>query len=176
MARGRGAFLCWAAFSAASYGAIRVDITPTLIAHKNIIIDQLKLHNSQLVQVFVKNVGNSPLRTLKPIKVAINDTVYSGFLYGTEEKGSLRGGPVEAGETGKITLQIPANSFRHCQLLKVQIDVDQEVQTTTNGNNVFANDQRSLISREFDNKGFCRLAAQPFLLVAWPHHPEESRG
>jgi hypothetical protein len=113
------------------------------------------------VYVYVKNVGNSPLRTTNRIKVSLNERSLVGSLYAPDDRGGLAGGPVNPGETGKIVVSVPVGTFRHCQVLKVHVDVGREIQASTDGSNVFANDQRSVVSREARNNSPCRIINVP---------------
>lgn len=134
---------------------IRVDMTPESVLLRDTLVDDVSGAMAQTVYVYVKNVGNADLTSRRPIAVKINTTLLTGYLYGPDDEGGSAGGPVKPWKVGKIVMTVPLGTYRHCQRLTVHIDVSRNAQATTDGGNVFANDIKTMVAREYGNRRLC---------------------
>lgn len=150
--------------SGLGYSAIRVDMTPTRVMLRDVIVDDVSNFQMQAVYVYVKNVGNVDMRIDKRISVRVNRQLLEGFLYGPDNRGGSLYGPVRPGEEGKISLRVPLRTFSHCQRLDVHVDTARKVQATTDGGDVFANDRKTLVAFEYGNRRLCPVLPRPLPL------------
>lgn len=143
-------FCLFSAISSIGHADIRIDLTPEKVVIAKTLVDDVSMTYAQSVYVYVKNVGNRPLKAINA-QVKINGVVYDGLLYGPDNRGGSLGGPIEVGETGKIIVSRPVGSYHHCQGLQIHIDPRRRLQAATSGADVFANDSKSLIAFEYGN-------------------------
>ncbi len=135
----------------AAFADPRLDIAPTNLKFKKGLDDDITNTYSQHIYIYVKNTGNLNFGPLAPIRVSLNDIAYTGYLYGSDESGGGRGGPLAPGVTGKIFLRLPLNTLANCQSVKVKVDLDRRFQF---GASVFANDEKTMYATDF---GIARL-------------------
>jgi len=130
----------------------KIDLVPVSLKFREGLDDDVSMSYSQHTYVYVKNVGNRMIKTMKPIKVSLNGALYQGYLYGPDSSGGMLSGPVGVDQIGKIFLRLPLDTLSHCQKVHTRIDATRRVQV---GSNVFTNDYKRLIAHDLDSNLFC---------------------
>lgn len=158
--------------SSFAHSAIRIDMVPASVLIKKTLRDDVSNTYSQSVFIYVKNIGNRPLKVTRPIDVKINNVSFRGYLYGPDNQGGSVYGPVNPGQTGKIVVYRPVGTYRHCQRLSIHIDTSRRAQATTDGSNVFGNDSKTMLAKKYGSRRLC--LNRPIPIPNYPHFPRFS--
>ncbi len=156
-------------FSGFAYSAVRIDMIPDSVLVKKTLRDDVNNRYDQSVFIYVKNVGNRPLKVTRAIDVTINGSRLRGYLYGPDNRGGSIYGPVNPGEKGKIVIYRPVGTYRHCQVLDVHIDTSRRAQATTDGSDVFRNDRKRVKAKKYGSRRLCLKL--PIPIPKFPHFP-----
>lgn len=133
-----------------------VDLVPTGVRFAKVLDDDVSMHYSQHVSISVRNDGNEAVRNATSTRTRVGGGPYSGHLYGPDSAGGPLGGPVRPGEIAKYIVRLPLGTLRHCQTVRVHIDIDRRHQS--GAASVYSNDRATFTALEAGNWRPCHLA------------------
>jgi hypothetical protein len=160
---------CAAALSAAPAQAVTVDLVPAQVKFARRLYDDISMRYAHYLYVYIRNIGDIPLTEINA-SIRFDGQIYNGYIYGPDDEGGSLGGTIRPGHTGKIIVSRPDGTFRHCQSAAIQIDANRQLQATTTGRNVFANDSRTVVLTEIGNPILC-LRPIPIPIPPQPPRP-----
>lgn len=132
-----------------------IDLVPQSLKYQIGLDDDVSGRSSQHAWIAVRNDGNVNFRNRNVITVSVSGRTFSGYVYGPESAGSVLGGPIAPGQSGKLFVSLPLGTLSHCARVRVHIDVRRTHQTSTHMTNVFANDVRTLQAVDMNNRSLC---------------------